>query len=96
MIPKSPLLLDMQAFVDVHVYIVRLTAPMTWVNDRGSDNPELLPFPCDRQTSDHSPIMFVHLKTSDICFLVCKISVYNINNDNKRSLFTINLINYTI
>ena len=32
------LLLDSQAFVDVHVHFLRLTAPVTWVNDRCSDD----------------------------------------------------------
>ena len=31
-------LLDLQAFVDIHNHFVRLTAPMTWVNDRWSDD----------------------------------------------------------
>ena len=31
-------LLDLQAFVDVHIHFARLTAPMTRVNDRWSDD----------------------------------------------------------
>ena len=31
-------LLESQAFVDVHIHFVRLTVPMTWVNDRWSDD----------------------------------------------------------
>ena len=31
-------LLYLQAFVDIHAHFVRLTAPMTWVNDQWSDD----------------------------------------------------------
>ena len=48
--------IDALAIVDVHVHFVRLTALLTWVNDRWSDDHVGTVAICDCQTSDHSPM----------------------------------------
>ena len=75
-------LLDWQASIDVHVHFVRLTAPMTWVNDRWLEKGIIL---ISNLNNDKRPVS-IFMLIDDACFSVALSVLHDASEIQKTSI----------